>query len=86
MDPAIGKWVRTCLGMEIAPYESGNTMRLDVMLEGLAPESGALARKRHSAGADAQLHVILYRALVRIRCSSTPSEHENLMPPSPSGQ
>ena len=32
MDPAIGEWVRTCLGMEIAPYESGDTMRPDVMM------------------------------------------------------
>ena len=26
MDPAVGKWVRTCLGMEVAPYPNGNTI------------------------------------------------------------
>ena len=65
MDPMIGKWVRELLGMEMAPYPSGNTMKLDDMLK-LLPESDALRGCRHSAGADAQLHMRVYRALKRL--------------------
>ena len=66
MDPGIGKWVRQCLGMEIAPYHNSNTMKLNDMLEGLVPQRASLMSSRHSAGVDAQLHVMLYRALLQL--------------------
>ena len=71
MDPAVGEWVRTCLGMEVAPYPNGNTMKLDFMLQGLACATSSLLSKRHTAGADAQMHVLLYRALVKLAKGST---------------
>ncbi len=71
MDPTVGKWIETCLGMELAPYTIGNTMKLDFMLQGLAPTSLSLLSKRHSAGADAQMHVLLDRAFVQLARSST---------------
>jgi hypothetical protein len=62
MDPSIGKWVRTCKGLELAPCHSGNTMKLDDMLRCLVPDA-CCRGARHSAGCDARLHVLLYNAL-----------------------
>ena len=61
MDPSIGKWVRTCKGLELAPCHSGNTMKLDDMLRCLLPD--VCRGARHSAGCDARLHVLLFAAL-----------------------
>ena len=63
MDPALGKWVRSCLGTELAPHPNGNAMRLNDMLAGLIPDQSDLLGKHHTAGADAQLHLRLYRKL-----------------------
>ena len=62
MDPSIGKWVRTCKGLELAPCHSGNTMKLDDMLRCLVPDA-CCRGARHSASCDARLHVLLYNAL-----------------------
>ena len=61
MFPSIGKWVRTCKGLELAPCHSGNTMKLDDMLRCLLPD--VCRGARHSAGCDARLHVLLFDAL-----------------------
>jgi DNA polymerase III epsilon subunit-like protein len=65
MDPSIGKYVRCNLGLEFAPdmHPGGNTMSLDAMVSGLIPSATPLLNKRHTAGIDAQLHVMLYRSL-----------------------
>ena len=61
MDPCIGKWVRTCKGLQLAPHYGGNIMRLDDMIRCLAPDTFFGAR--HTAGCDARLHVVLFDAL-----------------------
>ena len=71
MDPVIGKWVRDHLGMEIAPFGTGNVMSLDTMLRGIVPDSSHLWVDRHTAGCDTHLHVLLCRALVKLAEAQT---------------
>jgi len=66
MDPKIGKFIRLRLGMELAPHTNGNIMKLDNICKGLLPESKRLLSKRHTAACDAQLHVLVYRAIVKL--------------------
>ena len=72
MDPYLGKWVRMCKGLEVAPSYSGNTMRLDDMLRCLASDTCLSAR--HTAGRDAHLHVLLFDALVSLMRQASCSE------------
>ena len=72
MDPSIGQWVRTCKGLELAPYHTGNTMKLDDMLRCLAPDVRPVAR--HSAGQDAHLHVLLFDALYNMVLQTSGTE------------
>jgi DNA polymerase III epsilon subunit-like protein len=68
MDPTIGKWVHTCFGRDTGPDATQNTMRLQVLAEWLVPESRHLRDKAHTAGADAQLHRLLYFEFLKLAC------------------
>ena len=61
MDPVIGKLVRTCNGLELAPWHFSITVKLDDVFRRLVPD--VCRDARHSAGYDARLHVLLYNAL-----------------------
>ena len=52
--------------MELASQENSNSLTLDHMLKGIVPYSSHLKAKRHTAGGDAHLHVLVYRALVQL--------------------
>ena len=61
MDPCIGKWLRTCKGLQLAPHYGGNIMKLDDMIRCLVPDT--IFGTRHTAGCDARLHVAVFDAL-----------------------
>jgi DNA polymerase III epsilon subunit-like protein len=66
MDPEIGRWVRTCFGQDAGPETAKNTMSLKELVRWLLPGSAELLDKHHTAGADAELHLLLYAELCRL--------------------
>jgi len=70
MDPAIGEWVQHCHGRDRTKDEDGKqVLGLDTLVSLLLPKVGAtktLLDKRHSAGADAQLHRLVFIAMMRM--------------------
>ena len=67
MDPDVGAWAQRCKGRDVSPDErSAPMMSLKAAVNLLIPKSDlveALQRYHHTAGADAQLHRLLYIAL-----------------------
>ena len=59
MDPRVGRWVRACFGQDAAPETTKNTMSLKELVRWLLPGSAELLDTRHTAGADAELHLLL---------------------------
>ena len=66
MDPDIGKWVRLCSGKPLADFHGGNAMNLPEMVSGLVMGGDSLLKDHHNAGADAHMHVMLYRSLRKL--------------------
>ena len=66
MDPYIGAWLRRCCGEEVWPGSSKNTLRLKDMVTLIAPASAHLMASAHTAGADAQMHVAVYFACLKL--------------------
>lgn len=64
MDPEIGRWARTCFGKEAGPETSKPIVGLKQMMHWFVPGGGPLVAKHHDAGADAQMHRLLYIALL----------------------
>ena len=67
MDPDIGAWAQRCLGRDVSPDEkSAPMLSLKAAVNLLLPETALVAglqKYHHTAGADAQLHRLLYIAL-----------------------
>ena len=63
MAPDIGRWLRTCFGQDAGPPSAKNTIKLRELVVWLLPGSAKLLAKHHTAGADAELHLRLCRAL-----------------------
>ena len=66
MDPYIGAWLRRCCGEEVWPGSSKNTLRLKDMVTLIAPASVHLMASAHTARADAQMHVAVYFACLKL--------------------
>ena len=64
MDPDVGNWARSLIGMEELPRSC--PVGLDVLVGGLVPNAQALLRNHHKAGSDAIMHLALCRELVSI--------------------
>ena len=66
-DPDIGAWAQRCMGRDVSPDEkSAPMMSLKAAANLLLPKSDlveGLQKYHHTAGADAQLHRLLYIAL-----------------------
>ena len=71
MDPEIGRWVRGCFGRDTGPETAKNTMRLKELAGWLIPRNAELLAKHHTAGADAELHLLLYGELGRIAAAAS---------------
>ncbi len=71
MCPEIGRWVRGCFGRDTGPPTAKNTMRLKELAGWLIPGSAELLAKHHTAGADAELHLLLYGELSRIAAAAS---------------
>ena len=67
MDPDVGAWAQRCRGRDVSPEErSAPMMSLKAAANLLLPKSelvAGLQEHHHTAGADAQLHRLLYIAL-----------------------
>ena len=66
MDPDIAVWVHLCKGRDPSPEDCKPVLNLTEAVKLLLPNSEevqALMRLRHTAGADAQLHRLLFIAL-----------------------
>ena len=76
MDPDVGAWAQRCMGRDVSPDEkSAPMMSLKAAANLLLPKSDlveALQKHHHTAGADAQLHRLLYIAL---RSLAAKNEH-----------
>ncbi len=59
MAPSFGKWVLSSFGADVKTERGKNTMRLQDLAGLLVKGHLELKRKRHSAGADAQMHRLL---------------------------
>ena len=61
MDPEILRWIRECHGQETF----GKHLRLNLkdMVRAMVPDSEHLLSSHHTAGADAQMHRLLYLAM-----------------------
>ena len=66
MCPSIGKWVCACSGRDTGEASTKNTMRLQDMAGILLKGQSALMSKRHTAGADAQMHRLLLIEMARL--------------------
>lgn len=67
MDPNIGRWIRACAGKDFGSADSMPVMSLQCAIDWVLPKSALirdLTAKLHTAGADAQLHRLLYVALM----------------------
>ena len=64
MDPIVGRWLRQCMGKDVGPETATHTVPLDEMFGGLHPENTTLLKKRHDAGADAEMAWLVYAALL----------------------
>ena len=71
MDPFIGRWVRTCIGKDPGPESAMNTMGLKELVKLLVPHSEYLLAKHHAAGADAQMHRLLYIAFLGLMAKAS---------------
>ena len=65
MDPHIGRWVCECVGKDTST-KSTTRLRLRGLMTILAPSRADLREKAHTAGADAQMHVVVYIELMRL--------------------
>ena len=81
MDPDVCAWAQRCMGRDVATEDNSAlalTLSLKAAVSLLLPKSDlicALQKNRHTAGADAQLHRLLYnalRALARANQSEPP--------------
>ena len=68
MDPYIGAWLRQCCGEEVWPGASKNTLRLKEIVRMIAPGSANLMAHAHTAGSNAQMHVAVYFACLKLAC------------------
>ena len=64
MDPGIGKWIRESAALELANSHNANLLKLKTMVEALKIQLPIGQGKYHAAGFDAQVHALVYRALV----------------------
>ena len=72
MDPDIGEWVQSCSGRDREKAADGYNivMSLNKAVNLLLPKDDstkALLTKVHTAGADAQLHRLIFLAMVRLK-------------------
>ena len=66
MEPDIQNWMQTACGKEKQPGEKSLVMNLTRSIKLFFPSSSRveeLLKRSHTAGADAQMHLLLYRAL-----------------------
>jgi len=82
MDPGIGQWVFQCTaplgsaqacdnGGKAQPRENDKrTLKLKEMVDWLVPGNRELKQRAHTAGADAKLHCLVYRELVRLESNA----------------
>ena len=69
MDPDIGTWVQKCMGRDCGPEDNKPVLALRDAVRFLLPDTDTiqhLKTKLHTAGADAQLHRLLYIALRKL--------------------
>ena len=70
MDPDVGAWVQRCSGRDREPGDDGRqVMSLHTAVNLLLPKDAAinsLLAKLHSAGADAQLHRLIFLAMMKL--------------------
>ena len=76
MDPDIGEWVQRCSGRDRDRADDGRqVMSLQMAASLLLPKDAAvksLLAKLHSAGADAQLHRLIFLAMMNLMNESAP--------------
>ena len=66
MDPWLGAWIRTYHGKECAPDWNKNTMKLKELAQLVLPHRATHGMKHHTAGDDAQLHLVVYGAICKL--------------------
>ncbi len=66
MAPSLGKWVRAAFGADAKTDNGKNTMRLQELVELLVQGRDDLKMRRHSAGADAQMHRLLLIEIIKL--------------------
>lgn len=84
MDPDVGDWVQRCSGRDRDRAEDGRqVMSLQMAVNLLLPKDAAtkaLLTKLHSAGADAQLHRLIFLAMMKLNNESKPAAPDNSAP------
>ena len=73
MDPDVGKWLQVCKGRDFQEHETNNVLSLGHMIDLLFPkgdEAHVLKSRLHTAGADAQIHRLVYNALRQMALSA----------------
>jgi hypothetical protein len=68
MAPSLGKWLLTSFGAETkdGSIHGQNTMRLQDLVHLLVKGRSDLKQKKHSAGADAQMHRLLLIEILKL--------------------
>jgi len=61
MDPEVCRWIRRCHGQESSGTQM--TSNLKNLVHAMVPDSEQLLDRHHTAGADAQMHRLLYIAI-----------------------
>ena len=71
MDPDLGRWLRICFGQDCGTERTKNTFPLSALVEKLVDGGKDLLKKQHNAGADADMHRLLYISLLDLAKRTT---------------
>ncbi len=81
MDPVIGRWLRICFGEDCGHVMTKNCIPLATLVEKLVDGGKDLLKNHHNAGADAEMHRLLYISLIDLATRTTsPATHVDVKP------
>lgn len=70
MCPRLGKWLCTCFGRDRGVDTTMNTLKLKDIVEWVVPDGKIMGCQFHTAGADAQMHALVFIELAKLAQST----------------